>query len=172
MGAAAESLPHDLSQSFHAVHDLGYVVTAMSAEVTVARMRVAVTAGLRQRGPRVKVPRPEKKALTQRLCQPGISSRDVAHRRETPLERATKTVGGRQCHIAERAALKLEQVEAGAVGVEMGVDETRNCDPASCIDDSIGRGVDLADLQDDAVSDEDGSFAELGGVPVEDQGVV
>src|SRR6185437_4268374 len=70
--------------------------------------------------------------------------------------------------VTERTGLDLQQAEAGAVRVEVRVDQPGNDRTAAAVDDPVARLRAPADLDDRARCDPDAAFPQLGRTAVED----
>ncbi len=166
VGSGAKPFSHRHAQRFHAVDDLG-AVAARAAEVQVCVPRVAVTAGLAQRGSRVEVAGGLDHTFGDRSRHADVPSGYIAHRGEPSAECSTQAPRPHQCHEAGAARLHLHHVQADAIGVEVVVDEAGRHDAAPSVEDVTERPEPSAHLGDDTILDADVGVEHVGVMTVE-----
>jgi hypothetical protein len=94
-----------------------------------------MAAGLAQRGPAEQVPGRRRQALPDRPGQARVAAARIPDRGEPAAQRAGQPLRPGQGQVTQRAGLDLQQAEAGAVGVEVRVDQPGNDRTAAAVND-------------------------------------
>ena len=168
--AAAQPLAGRAAHRVDAVDHLRHATTAKTA-VQLRWPGIAMASGLAQRGPAEQVPRSRRQALPDRPGQARVAAARIPDRGEPAAQRAGQPPRPGQGQVTQRAGLDLQRAEAGAVGVEVRVDQAGNDRSAAAVDDLVARLRPPADLDDRARRDPDAAFPQLGRLAVEDQRV-
>jgi hypothetical protein len=98
-----------------------------------------MAAGLAQRGPAEQVPGSGRQAFPDRLGQARVAAARIPDRGEPAAQRAGQPPRPGQGQVTQRAGLDLQQAEAGAVGVEVRIDQAGDDRTAAAVDDPVAR---------------------------------
>src|SRR6476660_9338596 len=105
-----------------------------------------MASGLTQRGPAEQVPGRRCQPFPDCLGQARVAATWITDRGEPAPQRAGQPPRPRQGQVTERTGLDLQQAEAGAVRVEVRVDQPGNDRTLPAVDDPGARLWPLADF--------------------------
>ena len=139
MRSGAEALTHGTPEIVDTVDDLAEVATATTAQIEPAGAGIAVPTRLGERTSGEQVAGTVDQRLVDGPGEAEIAAGDVANGCEAAAQRPLESL---RCHggdVARGRGLDLEHVEADPVGMEVGVDQPGDDEPAAGIDD-VGVG--------------------------------